>query len=387
MLRHVYPRHFWQGQIERLWRERSVVWVSGVRRSGKTTLCRALGDVEYFDCELPRVRRALVDPEAFLEDHRGRRIVLDEIHRIDDPAELLKIAADHFPGTRIIATGSSTLGASQRFRDTLSGRKRTLWLSPMLDADGVDFGREDVARRMLHGGLPELLLSERFPEDDYRDWMDGYWAKDLQTLFRLERRDGFEKLMELLFVQSGGMFEAAGLAASCGMSHPTVQSYVRALEVTFVVHVVRPFHAGSSREIVRAPKVYGFDTGFVCYFRGWNPLRPDDYGSLWEHLVLNELFGALQTRDIRYWRDKSGREVDFLLPSRRGHAIAIEAKWSADAFDPRGLRALRARHEHGSNLVVAHDVGPAHRRDYGGLTVELVPLGDLGAAVRRAAGR
>ncbi len=369
-------------EIERLWKERTVLWLAGVRRSGKTTLCQSLPDVEHFDCELPRVRRALVEPESFFEEHRGRRVVLDEIHRLDDPAEFLKIAADHYPEVQVLATGSSTLSASRRFRDTLTGRKRTLWLSPMTHADGSDFNRSDVRHRMLHGGLPPMFLAKRFPEADFRDWVDGYWAKDLQVLFRLERRDSMEKLLELIFAQSGGLFTASSLAAPCGVSHTTIQTYLRALEETFVVHVVRPFHSSSSQEIVKAPKVYGFDTGFVCYFRGWDSLRRDDHGILWEHLVLNEIFGTLQTRAVRYWRDKSRREVDFVLPVRRGRAVAVEAKWSADAFDASSMRVFRERYPEGGNLVVAQDVGASYTRASGGLRIRFVNLAELPTALR-----
>jgi hypothetical protein len=49
--------HFWSDRLERLWHGRSVIWFPGVRRAGKTTICRALKDVEYFDCELPRPTR------------------------------------------------------------------------------------------------------------------------------------------------------------------------------------------------------------------------------------------------------------------------------------------------------------------------------------------
>jgi hypothetical protein len=115
----------------------------GVRRVGKSVLCQSLPGCEYFDCELPRVRRLLEDPETFLRQHGGKRVVLDEARRLPNPSELLKIAADHFPTARILATGSSTLGASARFRDTLTGRKAEVWLTPMTLADLVDFGNED----------------------------------------------------------------------------------------------------------------------------------------------------------------------------------------------------------------------------------------------------
>src|SRR5260370_21004861 len=84
-------RRFWLKLLERAWKERSVVWLAGVRRVGKTCLCQDLPEVEYFDCELPRVRRMMLDPESFLDGLRGKRIVLDEIHRLQNPSAFLKI--------------------------------------------------------------------------------------------------------------------------------------------------------------------------------------------------------------------------------------------------------------------------------------------------------
>ena len=51
--------------------------LAGVRRVGKTCLCQSLPDIEYFDCELPRVRRMLLDPQSFHDGLRGYRIVLE----------------------------------------------------------------------------------------------------------------------------------------------------------------------------------------------------------------------------------------------------------------------------------------------------------------------
>jgi len=60
------------------------------------------------------------------------------------------------------------------------------------------------------------------------------------------------------------------------------------LEAIFVVHVVRPFRSHRPTEIVSAPKTYAFDTGFVCYHRGWRELRREDVGLLREHFVFVE---------------------------------------------------------------------------------------------------
>ena len=264
----MHERRYWRDVIELAWSSKPVVWLRGVRRVGKTTLAQSLDRIRYFDCELPSVRRRMESPESFLRHNRGARIVLDEIHRLPDPSEVLKIAADHFPGTRVLATGSSTLGASARFRDTLAGRKADVFLPPMVVLDLAAFGREDLEHRMLRGGLPPFFLASALPERDFQEWVDAYWAKDVLELFRLEKRAAFQRLLELVLVRSGGIFDASRFARDCGASRTTIANYLSVLEATAVAHVVRPYSAGGSAEIVAAPRVFGFDTGFVCYYRG-----------------------------------------------------------------------------------------------------------------------
>ncbi len=371
------PRTYWQHSIDDLWERRNVLWMSGVRRAGKTCLCRSLPEIEYFDCELPRNRRMMEDPEAFLDGLRGRRVVLDEVHRLDDPSQLLKIAADHYADIRILATGSSTLGASTKFRDTLTGRKSELWLTPMMSNDLAEFRNEDLRHRFLRGGLPPFFMPESLPERDFQEWMDAYWAKDIQELFRLERRQSFIRFAELLMANSGGIFEATKYARLCEVSRGTDTNYRGALEATFLAHVIRPFSSRRATEIVSAPKVYAFDTGFVCYHKGITDLRPDDLGFLWEHFVLNELHARLQTRDIRYWRDKHKHEVDLVLVRRGQPPTAIECKWSASDFDARNLRAFRYRYPEGENFVVCNDVERSYTREYDAISVRFVGLESL----------
>ena len=367
-------RQFWLNKIEQAWDKRSVLWLSGVRRVGKTCLCQTLTEIEYFDCELPRVRRMIDDPEAFLEGLKGHRIVLDEIHRLENPSQLLKIAADHYPDVKVLATGSSTLGASAKFKDTLAGRKTELWLTPMITPDLRDFGRLELKHRFLHGGLPPFFLAKDIPERDFQEWMDAYWAKDIQELFRLERRHSFQKFTELLMARSGGIFEATAFARSCEVSRSTISNYLRVLEATFVAHVVRPFSTHRVTEIVSAPKVYGFDTGFMCYHRGWHVLRREDMGLLWEHFVLNELHAQLQFREVRYWRDKHGHEVDFILVQRGNRPVTVECKWSAEEFDTANVRAFRKQYPKGENFVVAKDVKQPYTHRYGEVPVRFVGL-------------
>jgi hypothetical protein len=368
-------RPFWKDRIEGLLRRRSVLWLQGVRRSGKTVLCRSLEGAAYHDCELPRVRRSLEDPELFFRELAGRRVVLDEIHRLPDPSQVLKIAADHFPGVQVVATGSSTLGARRKFRDTLTGRKHELWLLPSTLADLRAFGVRSVSRRMLSGGLPPFLLGHGLDDAAYREWIDSYWAKDLQELFAVDKKAAFIRFMDLLFRQSGGMFEASSFSGPCEVSRQTIVNYLEALETTLVATVLRPFSGGGAAEIRSQPKVYAFDTGFVCYLRDWESVRDDDRGFLLEHLVLNELL-ARQPRDrVFFWRDKAKHEVDFVVRSGRGGSTTtIECRARSSRFDPAGLKAFRSRHASGGNLVVCLDLAEPVSERIGGLHVRFVPF-------------
>lgn len=380
------PRPEWLARIESNWKSRNVIWLYGVRRSGKTTLCRSISGIVYLDCELPSVRRRLADPEAFLEDHADQRVALDEIHRLDSPSEFLKVAADHYPSVRIIATGSSSLGALRQFRDTLAGRKSEIWLTPMTHRDLAAFGSRALRERLQRGGLPQFFLTENPTEADYQEWVDAYWSRDIAELFRVERRGSFLRFTEMLLAASGGIFEASRYAAACEVSRQTITNYLTILSDTRVAHVIRPFTTRKPTEIVSAPKVYGFDTGFVARWKGWDSLRPEDLGQLWEQYILNELQADPTPRTIGYWRDKQGHEVDFVLATPRSAPTAIECKWRAAEFDPGNLAIFRKKYPEGASLVVAQDVDQPYRRRMAGIMVEFIGIGDLPGRLQASSG-
>ncbi len=375
-------RPFWQERIAHAWREAPIVWLSGVRRSGKTTLAESLGteSILYMNCDLPSVEDRVRDPQLFFRDCSKPVVVFDEVHQLRDPARVLKIGADGFPQLKILATGSSTLAASKKFRDTLTGRKRLVHLTPVLWDELAAF-EVTLSRRLFQGGLPPALLAESKRPAFYREWLDSFFARDIQRLFGFRDINRFNLLFEYLLQQSGGQFEVTKTAAALGITRATVESHVSALEITHAVTLVRPFHGGGQGELVKQPKVYAFDTGFVSYARGWDPLRQEDLGTLWEHLVLEHLQAQFPDTPIRYWRDKQGREVDFVLAHRRDEVDIIECKWNHEAFDRAALEVFRKYYPRGRNYLVSPTVEPGYTKRFGALEVrvcgpsELVPSG------------
>ncbi|MBC8324805.1 MAG: ATP-binding protein [Verrucomicrobia subdivision 3 bacterium] len=362
----------WQSRLQRAWRKVPIAWLTGVRRVGKTVLAQSLGEVEFLNCDLPSTAERLRDAEGFFRSVKKKVVVFDEVHQLPDPSRLLKIAADAFPKLKVLATGSSTLQATKKFRDSLTGRKRDVVLTPVLVEELPAFGVVDLRERLLRGGLPPALLAENWEPEFYGEWFDSYFARDVQELFGIGKRASFLKLLELVLRQSGGQVEVTSLAKHCGATRPTVMNWLDVFQITHAARLLRPYSAGGRRELVGQPKVYAFDTGFVCYARGWGELRPEDCGLLWEHLVLDTLLSIPVTK-IHYWRDKQQREVDFVIPRGRGTVDAIECKWSTDNFETRGLKAFRANYPKGRNFVVSPQVVTPYSRKPSGLPVKFIP--------------
>ena len=359
-------RPFWQQRIEAAWRETPIAWLAGVRRSGKTTLAGSFGteQILYINCDLPSVEDMVRDPQVFFRGCSKPVVVFDEIHQLRDPARLLKIGADEFPKLKILATGSSTLAASKRFRDTLTGRKCLVHLTPVLWEELPAFG-VTLPRRLFHGGLPPALLAESKQPAFFREWIDSFFARDIQRLFGFRDMNRFNALFEYVLRQSGGQFEVTRTAAALGITRPTVESHVSALEITHAITLVRPFHGGGQNELVKQPKVYAFDTGFVSFAHGWDPLRQEDLGILWEHVVLEHLQAHFPDTPVRFWRDKQGREVDFVLAQSRDHVDVIECKWNSDAFNPAALDTFRTYYPKGRNYLVSPSGSPGYTKMFG----------------------
>ncbi len=369
-------RSVWTRRLEDGWASAPIVWLTGVRRLGKTVLARSMPDSDFFNCDLPSTEARFRDPETALSAVRGPLLVLDEVHQLPDPSRLLKIAADSFPGLRLLATGSSTLAATSKFRDSLAGRKRVVELTPVLVEELPAFGIRDLDRRLLHGGLPQPLQAEKATTDFYSEWLDSYFSRDVQELFHLEKRGAFLRTALLVLAQSGGMLDATAMAKHVGVSRPTILHWLDVLQITHFARLLSPFSGGGRREIIAQPKLYGFDTGFVCHASGWDSLRSGDRGVLWEHLVLETLVSIPVAR-IHYWRDKQQREVDFVLPRSRDLVDAIECKWNPDAFEPRSLAVFREAYPRGRNLVVSPGIPSRYTRNFRDLEVTFLPVTEL----------
>ncbi|OFZ80553.1 MAG: hypothetical protein A2583_08755 [Bdellovibrionales bacterium RIFOXYD1_FULL_53_11] len=365
-------RPFWTGRAEQLLERKSICWIAGVRRCGKTTLTRQFPDMKYINCDLPSAKTELENPETFLKaaqkDFPGG-IILDEIHQLQDPSGLLKIAADCHPSFRVITTGSSTLSSTRKFKDTLTGRKRVMHLVPVLPEECEAFRVSSITTRMLRGGLPSALLSNNADAEFYAEWMDSFYARDIQELFAVEKRTPFIQLLDVLFKNNGKLIDTAKYCKYCGISRPTMTRYLDILEQTKAIYTIRPFFGKNPLELVHQPKIYGFDTGFVSYSQGWDSLRTGDCGALLENLCIESLFACSHAVPVHFWRNKQGWEIDFVVPLPGRKTMAIECKWKSDGLDISRIKKFRSIYPGGPNICLCSDVDKPKTRNVAGFDV------------------
>ncbi|MBL7670939.1 MAG: ATP-binding protein [Bdellovibrionaceae bacterium] len=347
-------RPHWEKLLLESWKKRSIVWLAGVRRAGKTTLGKSLEGFSYFNCDDSEIQENFINPKAFLRSIESKGIVLDEIHQIENASQLLKIAADEFPKLKVLATGSSTLAANRKFKDSLTGRKRNLHFLPVLVSELESFG-VSLEKRMLYGGLPPALLSAKLDREFYSEWLDSFYARDVQEVFAIDKRQAFLKVFEFILIQNGQLIEATEIAKVSGLSRPTVVKYLEVLELTKALTILKPFSGNPLKEIVAQPKVYGFDTGFVCFAKRDNQLGSTEKGHLLENLVLESMQAQPKSFQIHFWRDKRGHEIDFVIQTGKRELLVIECKSQRRNFSLKNLLIFRSHYPEGKNIVVTLD--------------------------------
>lgn len=319
---------------------RKMVFVSGPRQVGKTTLAKRLVGRRpgYLSWDVADDRERILRREL----PPARLWAFDEIHKYRGWRNYLKGVFDgRSRGQQILVTGSARLDLYRRGGDSLQGRYHLLRLHPLSAAElGLKTAAE-IRELLALGGFPEPFFSRS--ETEARRWSREYRnllvREELTSLERVQDLGRVELLMIRLPELVGSPLSLNALREDLEVSHKTVASWISMLERLFAVFRLSPFGAPRLRAVKKAQKHYHFD---------WT-LVPES-GPRFENLVAAHLLKwsdyeqDTKGRDLelRYFRDVDGREVDFVVTERRRPLLAVECKWSDEAI-ARGLRYLKER--------------------------------------------
>lgn len=331
-----------------------VVFLTGPRQSGKTTLARAsFGDFLYISLEdLQNRQEATEDPHGFLRrlENRGG-VILDEVQRSPDLFSYLQGFVDRKKGGPFLLTGSQHFLLADRISQSLAGRAAILELLPFSTAELAgrpavepdDFDDLDtIPSKPPPFELENILLGGLFPPIhdrglDVSAWLDGYVRtyveRDLKTLSNVGNLDTFVRFVGLCAGRAGQLVNFSSLGADAGVSNATARRWISLLRTSYVVYLLQPHHQNFRKRLVKSPKLYFHDTGLLCHLLGIrnrdqlynHPLR----GAVFENLVLTELIKMFSHRGrkppLYFWRDSNGREIDVIVDMST-RMIPVEVK-------------------------------------------------------------
>ncbi|MCJ7450812.1 MAG: ATP-binding protein [Candidatus Nanohaloarchaeota archaeon QJJ-9] len=388
--------------------------IVGSRQVGKTTLMQLMKSrlesrdkkTLYLSLDIESDRRFFKSQEKLVEkldlefgEEKGY-VFIDEIQRKKNAGLFLKGIYDRGIDHKLIVSGSGSLDLKEDIHESLAGRKRVFQLPPVTLREFIDY-RTDYSysdrlekftevndkrsKRLLEeylnfGGYPRVVLAEG--EEEKRRTMDeifsSYLERDISNLLNLQKLDAFSELVSLLADQVGDLVSYSKLSRDLGIKNTTVKNYIEYMEKTFLLDRVRPFHSNRKKEIVKAPVAYFADPGLRNYAVGrFGSLQlPEEKGKVFESVVYNLLKQELMYTgySIKYWRKKSGAELDFVL-EKGDSLIAIEAKYSDSPNLTRSLRSFIDSYEPQRALVV--NPSCREKKSVEGTSVELLPVFQL----------
>lgn len=325
----------------------------GPRQVGKTTLARNIvshwpGGAIYLDLERPADRRRLDDADAYLREHSGKLVVIDEIQRAPNLFEILRGIIDdrRAAGERhghFLLLGSAAIELMRQASETLAGRVAYLDLAPLMLNEILPAGL-GADTLWLRGGFPESLLatSDAASLDWRRDFIRSYLERDVPMFAPRLPAETVGRLWTMLAHQQGAQFNQARLAASLGVSAPAVSRYVDLLVDLKLVRRLLPWNGHLGKRLVKSPKLYIRDSGLVHALLELESrdavLGHPVAGASWEGMVIENLIEAAgERRRASFFRTADGAEIDLVL-ERGGQAeLAIEIKRSSAPSPARGF--------------------------------------------------
>jgi predicted AAA+ superfamily ATPase len=339
-------------EIEKYLTQPEAIIITGMRRTGKTTLLRYIYDrigsdnKVFLDLENP-LNRKYFEEENY-ESIRSSLNVLgvnvakqafvfvDEIQFVRNLPSVVKYFIDHYK-VKFFLTGSASYYLKNLFAESLAGRKYIFELFPLsfgeflafkeininIAGDGTDVSKTvcdliapHYEEYITFGGFPGVVLKEGSEEKNKSldDIFSSFFQLEVLQLGDFRRNNIVRDLMLLLAQRSGSKLDILKLSSELGVSRHTLSNYISFLEGTYFIQTIKPFSRGRDTEIRKMPKIYLCDTGLA------NRLARLDEGTLFENCVFNNL---RLRGEVAYYQKKSGVEIDFVVGKKVGYEVKV----------------------------------------------------------------
>ena len=312
-------------QIELIKDKYPIIAVTGPRQSGKTTMLKnTFKNYKYVSLEDPDIREfAERDPRGFLNQF-SEQVIFDEIQRVPHLFSYLQNIVDNSGKmAQFIISGSQNFHLMQSITQSLAGRVAIFRLFPfdLNELKEANLILDDSSDQIIKGFYPAIYSRNISPLDYYPNYIDTYVKRDVSELIAIHNMSLFQRFLSLCATRAGQLLNLNNLAKECGISQPTAKSWLSALENSYIIFLLSPFHKNFSKRITKTPKLYFYDSGLLSFLLKINDseqlINQSVRGALFENMIVSEYFkqiyhNNMRQTDLWFWRDSEGNEVDLI---------------------------------------------------------------------------
>lgn len=326
------------------------ILVTGPRQVGKTTMLKQMVLREgrsrtYVSLDdLNERSLAKTDPEMFFQLHRPP-VFIDEIQYAPELFTYIKKYVDenHHAGDFWI-TGSQIFKMMEGVQESLAGRVALMHLSPLSQQEisGTSYGAftlnieklkarhevnasvttPEIFERIFRGGMPALISGSINDRNVfYSSYLNTYLERDVRELSGTIDSLKFLYFITATAARTAGLVNYKGIADDCDIDQLTAKAWLRILETLGIIFYLHPYSNNVLKRTIKTPKLYFYDTGFVCYLTKWSSaetaMNGAMNGALLENYTVSEIVKSYQNAGmpsyLYYYRDKDNKEIDLLM--------------------------------------------------------------------------
>jgi predicted AAA+ superfamily ATPase len=317
-----------------------IIAITGPRQAGKTTLMQEeFKKYRYVSLENPdHMEFAINDPNGFLKQY-NKYVIFDEVQRVPSLFSYLQsvVDRDKIMGQYILS-GSQSFNLIENITQSLAGRVCLFRLFPfdIQELSTNNMAMKSIGSQLFKGFYPAIYDRKINPAKYYSDYIETYVKRDISQLVNIQDMRSFNRFVKLCAVRAGYLLNYSDLAKDAGISHMTARNWMSLLETSFITFLLPPYYKNYNKRLTKSPKLYFYDTGLLCHLLRVDEKKLSSTHALWGHLFENYVVAEYHKlaahqnlyRDMYFWRDSHGHEVDLLI-EENDHLQIVEIKASS----------------------------------------------------------
>ncbi|MDR1226969.1 MAG: ATP-binding protein [Prevotellaceae bacterium] len=381
----IVSRQYYIQQLEKLKDEHIIKVVTGLRRSGKSTLLEIFAQ-QIIDLGVPasRVQQHNFEKPIFPEKYTWRDIYKDILAKadnesmnyifLDEPQQILEFerlldalyVEKHID---LYVTGSNAHFLSGDLATLLSGRYITIHILPFSFTEFTESQKSSPLNKyelfntyLYETSLPQGILLRNQGADIQNMYIQDVYStiveKDIKQRYNIQNMRSFDNLSKFLMGAIGSVVSPSSISKAMkqdkqDIHHNTVEKYIEYLVNSYVFYQVTRFDIKGKQQLATQEKYYLVDIGFRNLKLG--KFQYQDVGHILENIVYLEL----NRRGYQIWIGKIGEyEVDFIVKNALNKFEYYQVAWSMS--DPktaeREIRSLKSIDDNYPKHIISTDM-------------------------------